>query len=174
MKNFLLWFVGCFILFCIGLSINNKNDQKRYEAASMQPVTERHAERNVTNIVPCRTEDNIPYINVSVGGVTLEFILDTGCTDMSISRSDLQFFKRAGVVSNADYNGTITCSNADGRDNVCDVYNIRKITIGNRTIRNVRCFVARTDDCPRLLGNSIIRQLGSVHVDYKRNTVTFN
>ena len=144
----------------IGVKMSNKN-------------TVDYVQTSVITEIPIKTIDNMSYINVSINGNKSTFIIDTGCSDMNISNKDLKQFLNKVIIKKSDFLGNVTCYNADGLNYNCSSYNIRNVTIGYKTLHNIKCIVSNYNSSPKLLGTSVLKQLGNIKINYKNNTIAF-
>lgn len=116
--------------------------------------------------------DNGLYtLQTKVNGVDMEFILDTGCSDMLMSRVEFQYLKKIGALSERDYIGETSSTDADGDVSVCRMYNIKRLEVGGHVIKDVQCGVSDSEDAYMLLGQSVLSNFTTVTIDYSTNTL---
>ncbi len=104
-------------------------------------------------------------LKCEINELPMSFILDTGCSDVSMSSVESEFMKKNGYLSSSDYRGYITYQTANGEIHKAREINIRKLTIGGISITNVRGSIATNQKAPLLLGQNILRQFGRYEID---------
>lgn len=121
---------------------------------------------------------------ISVGGVyeipvilndvlKINVILDSGAADVSIAPDVVLTLIRTGTVKKYDWLPGQVYLFADGSKARSKRFNLRSITIGNKTFKNVTCSIAETIEAPMLLGQSVLRKLGRYTIDYKKGVIQF-
>jgi clan AA aspartic protease (TIGR02281 family) len=126
------------------------------------------------SIIQMRKDGDIMKIPCKVNGLSLEFILDTGASSVSISLSEALFMIKNGYLKTDDIlekekymtaNGTI----ADGTKIL-----IHEIQIGDYKLQNITGNITHTLDAPLLLGNSVLSKLGDFNLNINNATLTIN
>ena len=117
------------------------------------------------------SETNLYYLNAEINGVEMQFILDTGCSSILISKVELAYLMRRGVITNKDYIGKIQSTDADGEVSYCEMYNIKELTIGDYTLYDIECGVSNTTTAYLLLGQQVLAHFSKVTIDYSNNTL---
>ena len=102
------------------------------------------------------------------GAVTVDFIFDTGASDVSLPETAVQALTRAGKLDKTDYGGTRTYRIADGSTVSKQVIILRELTVGGHTVTNVTASVGRGRS-PALLGQSFLSKFPSWTLDNERN-----
>ena len=121
---------------------------------------------------------------ISVGGVyeipvvlnevlRINVILDSGAADVSISPDVVLTLIRTGTINKSDWLAGQVYQFADGTKSKSKRFNMRSITIGNKTFKNVTCSIAEKIDAPMLLGQSLLKKLGKYTIDYKKGIIQF-
>lgn len=113
-------------------------------------------------------------VPVTVNGVPMKFILDTGASLISISATEAEFMFKQGAITDADIIGQSKFQDANGDISPGDVIRLKSVQIGDRVLENVTANVVRSTKAPLLLGQSALSQFGKISVDYRRNVVTFD
>lgn len=116
-------------------------------------------------------DSNLYYVNADINGVEMQFILDTGCSSVLISKVELAYLQRRGVITNEDYIGKTKSTDADGDVSYCDMYNIRELKLGDYTLYNIECGVSNTITAHLLLGQQVLSNFSKVTIDYTNNTL---
>jgi len=105
--------------------------------------------------LPVKLNDNL----------TLNFILDLGASDVSISPDVLLVLLKTGSISESDFIGEETYQFADGSTAKSKVFNLKSLKIGDIEINNVRASVSGSVNSPLLLGQSALKKLGKYQID---------
>ncbi|MBD2755967.1 retropepsin-like aspartic protease family protein [Spirosoma validum] len=113
-------------------------------------------------------------VPVTVNGVPMKFILDTGASLISISATEAEFMFKQGAITDTDIIGQSKFQDANGDISPGDVIRLKSVQIGDRVLENVTANVVRSTKAPLLLGQSALSQFGKISVDYRRNIVTFD
>ena len=100
--------------------------------------------------------------------LTLDFVLDLGASDVSISSDVLSVLIKSGSIDQSDYIGENDYKLADGTVVKSNVINLRSLKIGEFEIKNVRASVSKSIDSPLLLGQSALKKLGKYQIDNEK------
>jgi clan AA aspartic protease (TIGR02281 family) len=104
------------------------------------------------------------------GAVTLDFLLDSGATDVSIPADVFTTLVDAGTITAADTIGSATYRLADGSIKKSPTFNIRSLKVGATVVTNVKATVAG-DTGPLLLGMSFLGRFPAWSVDNSRHVL---
>ena len=116
--------------------------------------------------IQMRRKRNCFIVPMVINGVELNFILDTGADDITLSLSDRNRLYAADALSDDDVVGGRNYVVANGTVERCPIYSVEYATLGNRTVEGVQ--VSVMDGNMSLLGGAFLRHLGRVTVDYDR------
>lgn len=117
--------------------------------------------------IPIEVTDNGVFVTVTVNTVPMRFMLDTGCSDVMITSAELFYLSHMGLIDINKQSGTAECTYANGEKKECPVYTLKTIKIGNVEVINVDCTIEEHADAMPLLGQSVIKALGKMHIDYE-------
>lgn len=92
-------------------------------------------------------------------------------TDVSIAPDVALILIRTGTIKKSDWLTGQVYQFADGSKAKSKRFNLRSITIGNKTFKNVTCRIAETIESPMLLGQSVLKKLGRYTIDYKKGVI---
>ncbi len=147
-----------------------ENEQKQ-KAVS----TDRHEQTGETdetsNIIELKEKGGVYYIPVTINGVTLDFVFDTGASVISISETEAIFLAKQGLLHEEDFLGPTRFSDATGTVSEGTLINLREVKIGDKTLNNVTASIVHNLDAPLLLGQSALKQFGRVTIDYEEGVV---
>jgi predicted aspartyl protease len=113
-------------------------------------------------------------VPVSINGaITLDFTLDSGAADVSITADVVLTLMRAGTIDHSDFLGSRTYVLADGSTVPSTIFRIRSLRVGDREVRNVTASIASVKG-GLLLGQSFLRQFGSWSIDNRRGVLVLD
>lgn len=115
-------------------------------------------------------KNGVYQLPINLNGVmTLNFILDLGASDVSISPDVFLVLYRAGTIDESDFIGTETYKFADGSTAKSSVFNLKTLKIGDIEIKDVRASISNNINSPLLLGQSALKKLPSYKIDNQKN-----
>ena len=113
-------------------------------------------------VVPVRIND----------AITLNFIVDSGATDVVIPADVIMTLMRTGTLREADFLGEKTYMIADGSKVPSRTFRIRSLKVGNSVLENVGGSVASVQG-PLLLGQSFLGRFKSWSIDNTKHALVF-
>jgi clan AA aspartic protease (TIGR02281 family) len=116
-----------------------------------------------TFVIPVRINDQI----------TLEFVIDSGASDVSIPADVVMTLHRTGTITDSDFLGARKYRLADGSTVPSQQFVIRSLNIGGRTLENVTGAIAPVEGS-LLLGQSFLRRFKSWSIDNQRAALILN
>lgn len=117
----------------------------------------------------------VKYIPVSINGMQLRMIFDTGASQTLISLAEANYLYQKGLLYDEDILGKGHSQVADGRIVENLVINLREVIIGeNLRCTNVHAIVSNNVSAPLLLGNEVIDRAPSYTIDTSRNKIVFH
>lgn len=143
---------------------SNSSENSRYSNARTE---------SGKTIVAMKKVNGVYEIPMEVNGASMNFIFDTGASDITISSLEAIFLYKQGTLSKEDILGVQEYQIADGSISQGTVVNLRTIKIGNKTFRNIKASIVSNPEAPLLFGQSALANFGKVSIDYKRNEITF-
>lgn len=144
---------------------HNRSRNNRYE----QP---QNRSRGKTT-VKMREEGGVYHVPCKINGIEMEFVFDTGASDVTISLTEAMFLYKQNKLTDDDVIGSEYYQIADGSISEGTVVNLKSVTIGDRTIRNVQASIVHNMEAPLLLGQSALSEFGRISIDYKRKEIIF-
>ena len=124
-------------------------------------------------VVQMRKESGVYKIPVSINGVPMDFIFDTGAGLISISNVEASYLYKQGKLTDEDIIGTSDFIDANGNVSAGGIIRLKEVTISNRTIYNINANVVNNSKAPLLFGQSALEKFGNISIDYKNNIITF-
>jgi aspartyl protease family protein len=118
-------------------------------------------------------QDGVYYIPVEINGVRMEFVFDTGASDITISDTEAIFLYKQGKLTQEDIIGKQEYMIADGTISEGTVIVLRTVKIGNKMLENVKASIVHNSKAPLLLGQSALSMFGKISIDYNRLELRF-
>ncbi|MCQ2608965.1 MAG: retroviral-like aspartic protease family protein [Bacteroidales bacterium] len=117
------------------------------------------------------------YVWVYLNGQRMKMMVDTGCSDVMITKDKFEQLKKKGLVSKWDYRGGEMAVMANGATEWQNCYRIKEIQVGSGK-NSVICYdvkvsvtsARRTDS---LLGTGVFNQFSSYVIDNERKVICF-
>ncbi len=123
-------------------------------------------------VIKMKREGGISIIPCKVNGLNLNFIFDTGASDVSLSMTEATFMLKNGYLSVADIIGSNKFKDANGNINEGVVINLREIEIGGLKLYDIKASIVKNNKAPLLLGQTAIGRLGKIQLDLASNSLT--
>lgn len=115
--------------------------------------------------VPFTKSGGVTKVDCVINKLPLNFIFDTGASDVTISQVEANFMYKNGYLSSKDIIGKQHYQTADGSISVGTTIVLREINFGGLTLRDVRASVVETQHAPLLLGQTVLQRLGKIEID---------
>ena len=128
-----------------------------------------------SNRIPFFKYDNQSIIELpcKINNLQLNFILDTGASDVSISMTEAMFMFKNGYLDKGDIVGTDYYLNANGEINEGTIIILKKIQIADIILYNVRASVVNQIRAPLLLGQSALSRMKKFSINYENSCIEF-
>jgi hypothetical protein len=124
-----------------------------------------------TDRIPLVETNGIYTVPVVINGVLpLQFVLDSGATDVSLPADVFLTLLRTGTITKDDYVGTGQYRLADGSTVQSDKFFIHELKVGNQLLRHVVASIADVRS-PLLLGQSFLKRFASVEIDNSQHVL---
>ena len=124
--------------------------------------------------VSMRKEGGVYLVPITVNGLNLDFIFDTGASSISLSSAEAMVMLRQGQITKEDIVGQQQFQDATGGVSVGTIVLLRTVQIGDITLENVEASIVDNIQAPLLLGQTALAKFGKVTIDYNHNTIEFN
>jgi len=104
--------------------------------------------------------------------ITLDFVVDSGASDVSIPADVVTTLMRTGTLKQSDFLDQKTYRLADGSTVPSQTFRIRSLKVGNKVIENVNGSVASVKGT-LLLGQSFLSRFKSWSIDNNKHALVF-
>ena len=125
----------------------------------------------VTYEVPFTAANGVTKVDCTINGLPLNFVFDTGASDVTISQTEANFMFKNGYLAQKDIVGKQRYGTADGSVHVGTVFILNKINFGGLELNSVRASVVANQKAPLLLGQTILQRLGKIEIDNERKVI---
>ncbi|HEV2185582.1 MAG TPA: retropepsin-like aspartic protease [Stellaceae bacterium] len=103
--------------------------------------------------------------------VTIDFVIDSGASDITLPRDVYQTLIRSGTLTKADYIGTAQFGIADGSEVKGIKFKLASFQVGNQVLTDVVASVMPSDSATPLLGLSFLSRFQSWAIDNNSGTL---
>lgn len=121
--------------------------------------------------IQMRKDNGVFYIPCKINGIALDFIFDTGASDVSISLTEARYMIKNGFLTKQDIIGSEKFTDATGSVSEGVIINLKTIEIQGMILNNVKATIVNSTSAPLLLGQSALAKLGKVEIDFNKNTL---
>lgn len=124
--------------------------------------------------VPFTESGSVKYVEVTVNGVGVNMIFDTGCSSTLISVAEAHYLYEKGSLTEDDFIGVTRSQIADGSIVENMAVNLHEVVIGGKIrCTDVRATVSANNNAPLLLGNEVLDRAAAYAVDNENKTINF-
>lgn len=162
------------------IEIERENDGQEVTAEEEQDDDDRDSERDEDRSIRKGTKVQMEKVNgvymvpITVDGMPLKFVFDTGASAISISTAEVAVLYKQGLITDKDVKGSEQFVDATGHVSVGAIINLKTVTIGDITLHNVEASVVDNISAPLLLGQTALSKFGKISIDYDNNIIEFN
>lgn len=137
----------------------------RKAAGQGDTVAQSALERATEGQVALKKESGVLLVPVKINNkITLDFVLDSGASEVSIPADVVLTLIRTGTLTAKDFTGTKTYVLADGSTVPSQTFKIRSLAVGDRSLVNVSATVSSVEGS-LLLGQSFLGRFKSWTID---------
>lgn len=174
MKKILYHLVVFILSFVIVGCSNNKQSQKEESPYAGFEYDRESDEDYVIKIPYTDMGNNLVSLPVTINGMGVEMIFDTGASSTTISLQEAQYLAKHGKLEEDDILGVQKFGTADGKTSEGLIIKLKELVIGNKiTVSNTYATVVMNQEALLLLGGSVFTQFREVSVDREEHIVKF-
>lgn len=111
-------------------------------------------------------------VSCKVNDLRLNFIFDTGASEISISQTEALFMLKNGYLNSNDIMGKQSYMDANGNISIGTKIRLRQVDLGGLILENITASVVHNDKAPLLFGQSALGKYGKIIIDNQKNTIT--
>ena len=119
-------------------------------------------------------ESGVYMVPITVNGLHLRFIFDTGASSICLSSAEAMVMYRQGKITDDDFLGQQHFQDATGNISVGTMVRLKTVEIGGIVLHNVEATIVDNIQAPLLLGQTALSKFGKVTIDYNNNVIEFN
>jgi aspartyl protease family protein len=168
-----LTYVICgFLLISACTQSGRRKPVSENETPNASSVKKRTESFSGKNVIKMKKSGGVYLIPTIVNGSNMDFIFDTGASDITISEVEALFLYRQGTLTENDFIGVQQYQIADGSISEGSIINLKTVQIGNKVLYNVKASIIHNTSAPLLLGQSALNQFGQITIDYNNGQIT--
>lgn len=146
--------------------LNKQNDP--FASVPKNPKEGLNLTGSSNSIKLIKTVSGVFEVPVILNGVLkINFILDSGASEVSLSPDVALTLLRTGTITENDWLPSQTYIFADGSTAKSNRFLIRKLSIGDLVLTNIEAGISKSIQAPMLLGQNVLTQLGTFTIDYE-------
>lgn len=127
----------------------------------------------IVKTIPMKPKGSGTYeVSCKINELGLNFIFDTGASDISISQTEALIMLKNGYLSSSDFVGSKKYMDANGDITVGSQILLKKVDLGGLILKNVYASVVNNKKAPLLFGQSALSKYGKIEIDNQNNTIT--
>lgn len=151
----------------------NEYEGKYLEEQQKKRAAEGLAEKKQEYVteIPFTWDGGNCYVKCKINDLPMQFVFDTGASDVSLSMVEASFMMKNGYLSKNDVIGSTRFSDANGNVNEGTVINLKKVQFGDLELDNVRASVVRNQKAPLLLGQTVLSRAGRIEIDNQKKVI---
>jgi predicted aspartyl protease len=104
----------------------------------------------------------------------INFIFDSGASEVSISPEVALTLIKTGTISDSDWLPSKVFQFADGSTAKSSRFLIHKLKIGNLILTDIETSISQSVDAPMLIGQNVMKQLGNYLIDNENQILIIN
>ena len=158
-------------IFCFS-SCEHESGRKKGRNETAQ-TTYQPAGKGKKTFVKMKNQNGVYYVPCRINGKEMEFIFDTGASDITMSLTEALFLYKQGKLFDNDFIGIQEYQIADGSIHEGTIVILRTVEIGNKKLKDVRASIIHNLGAPLLLGQSALEKFGKISIDYNNNEILF-
>lgn len=156
-------------------------ERKTGRSSSYRPIQKSNSEVSRQSSISSKKSTKISmierggvyYIPCKINGKKMEFIFDTGASDITMSLTEALFLFKQGALTDDDFLGIQQYQIANGEIEEGTVVNLKTVEIGNHKLYNVQASIVHNMQAPLLLGQSALNKFGKISIDYNNKEILF-
>jgi aspartyl protease family protein len=171
-----LYIFSILILTLFSLSSCERKSGRRRSFQSSSTTSETHdrvGSPDNKTVVKMQKVNGVYQIPAEINGLEMDFIFDTGASDITISDTEAMFLYKQGKLTQEDIIGKQDYMIADGSIAEGTIINLKTVRIGNKVLSDVKASIVHNTNAPLLLGQSALSKFGKISIDYNRLELRF-
>jgi len=150
-----------------------KNSQHQTQNTRIEQSRRSTFDSKGKTIIKMTERSGVYFIPCKINGSEMEFIFDTGASDITMSLTEALFLYKQGTLTDDDFLGTQQYQIANGKLEEGTVVKLKTVELGNRKLYNVQASIVHNLQAPLLLGQSALNKFGKISIDYNKGEIIF-
>lgn len=163
-----------FLIGCTHPESNDFQNSNNIKRSFNRLETNENFEESIDHMIEMREESGVYFVPIKINGIDMEFVFDTGASDISISQTEALFLLKQGKLTENDVRENIQFTDANGDISDGTRINLREVQIGDVIVYDVEASVVHNLQAPLLFGQSAMNRFGKITIDYNNNSISFN
>ncbi len=159
-------FAVCFLLSCLPPQ-EEKPKSVNYNYNELLEKKESQKEE----YVKMQTQGGVKIVSLEINDIPLQFVFDTGASSICISLREAEELVRQGTLTKEDIIKEQYFTDANGNVSKGMLVNLRKVKIGNTILRDVEANIVPNYKAPLLLGQTALKQFGTIEINNEDNII---
>ena len=162
--------------FCFFISCNSSEDIEVPQVVENPSWNEPSSEAELTeneNSIPYTKDNGVMTIPVTINGIQLNFIFDSGASVVCMSSLEATLLVKQGAITIDDITGQSSYLDASGNVNIGTTINLKEVKVGTKILTNITANVVDNEQAPLLLGGSVLREFGTITIDQNKEAIIF-
>jgi len=109
--------------------------------------------------------NGVYYVPCEVNGIPMNFIFDTGASNVSISKTEAEFLIKQGLLTEEDFIEIVNYRIADGSIKEGIQVRLKEIKIKDLILNDITATIVSKSSAPLLLGQSVLSKFGRFEVE---------
>nr|WP_185147506.1 retropepsin-like aspartic protease [Ornithobacterium rhinotracheale] len=122
-------------------------------------------------LIKMHVQDGVRYVKVEINGKTLDFVFDTGASNICMSLKEAKNLYQNGLIDIKDFKGLSSFQDATGAVSNGLVVNLKSVKLGRVELKNIKCLIVESESAPLLLGQSFLEKIGNIEIDNINNFI---
>ncbi|MCK0203264.1 retroviral-like aspartic protease family protein, partial [Ornithobacterium rhinotracheale] len=122
-------------------------------------------------VVKMIEQDGVRYVKVEINGKPLNFVFDTGASNICMSLKEAKNLYQNGLIDVKDFKGMNSFQDATGAVSNGLIVNLKSVKLGGVELKNVNCLIVESESAPLLLGQSFLEKIGNIEIDNINNFI---
>lgn len=149
------------------------NSQRNINKIPLTKKSQTNSDFNDHTTIKMSEENGVYLIPCKINGIKMEFIFDTGASDITMSLTEALVLYKNGTLTDEDFIGLQQYQIANGDIEEGTSVRLKKVEIGNQILYNVQATIIHNMKAPLLLGQSALSKFGKISIDYNNKEITF-
>jgi aspartyl protease family protein len=161
------------LIICLLASCGPKSGRRGADRTDRSARKERVRNSTQKTIVKMKKKDGVYFVPCKINGSEMEFIFDTGASDIVMSLTEVLFLFKQGKLKEDDFIGTQQYQIANGSIEEGTMVILHTVEIGNVKLTDVEASIVHSMDAPLLLGQSALAKFGKISINYASGEIIF-